>query len=245
MKIEIQTGEELNVLLDALVKEIVKARDYHHLFRDLVTAMPDHEREFQESPTFWALTLEALRDSYMGCLCRIYDQEYKSLNLVNLLDTIMANHHFFSEAHFRQRLAKNAFVDSLAATNRLPPLDELKKDIELVSDKNPRVKKLIIWRNNIVAHLGSKVSLGKKQILVENPISENEIKELINDSLDIFNKYSSLYRASTHSSLLIGSEDYNYLLKFIGLGLKKYDEDIEKEAREMQAIIEKRNRPPN
>jgi hypothetical protein len=170
MKIEIQTGGELNILLDALAKEIVKANDYYRLFRNLVAAMPAHEREFLQSNTFWALTLEALRDKYMGCLCRVYDQNTKSLNLVNLLDTIKANHHFFSEAHFRQRLAENAFVDALATTDRLPPINELEKDIESVSDKNPRVDKLMIWRGNIVAHIGSKVSLGKNQILVKNSL---------------------------------------------------------------------------
>jgi hypothetical protein len=66
MKIEIQTSEELNILLDALAKEIVKANDYYRLFRNLVTAMPSHEREFLQSNTFWTLTLDAIRDSYMG-----------------------------------------------------------------------------------------------------------------------------------------------------------------------------------
>jgi hypothetical protein len=52
----------------------------------------------------------------------------------------------------------------------LPPINELEKDIESVSDKNPRVDKLMIWRGNIVAHIGSKVSLGKNQILVKNSL---------------------------------------------------------------------------
>jgi hypothetical protein len=243
MEIEIQTGDELNTLLDALAREITKANDYYRLFRNLISAIPAYEREILQSNTFWTFVIEALRETYMGCLCRIYDQQNKSLNLVNLLDTMKANHGFFSEAHFRQRLAKNAFVDSLARTNRIPRIEDLEKDILQVSDENPRVKKLIIWRNNIVAHIGSKVSLGKKQVLLDNPLSEDEVEVLVKDSLDIFNKYSSLYRASTHSQLLIGGDDYKILLKFLGLGLKKHDEDIEKEIADVKARFEKRTGP--
>jgi hypothetical protein len=40
----------------------------------------------------------------------------------------------------------------------------LDEDIAYASYANPLVKKLMIWRNNIVAHHGVKTSLGKKQV---------------------------------------------------------------------------------
>jgi hypothetical protein len=41
------------------------------------------------------------------------------------------------------------------------------------------------------------------------------------------------------SSGIIGRDDYNHLLKFIGLGLKKWDEDIEKQYKEIGVQIKK------
>ena len=70
-------------------------------------------------------------------------------------------------------------------------------------------------------------------------LSDKEIDQLLKDGLDIFNIYSSLYNASMQSSGIIGRDDYNHLLKFIGLGLKKWDEDIEKQYKEIGVQIKK------
>ncbi|MEM7792620.1 MAG: hypothetical protein AAF546_14540 [Verrucomicrobiota bacterium] len=234
MKIKIQTSEELDQLLDALAREIVDAKVYHQLFSNLVDAIPDYEREFRESNTFWSLTLDSLKEARLTRLCRVFDQESSSLNLVNLLETIKGNLHLFEEEHFRRRLKDNAFVESLAETHRVPEAGQIDDDIEYSSCRNPLVKKLMIWRNNIVAHRGAKVSLGKKQVLEDNPLSYDEIKELLDQSFNIFNRYSSLYRASTWSSQVIGHDDYKSTLSFIRRGLQKWDEDIEKERDEIK-----------
>lgn len=239
MEIKIQKSEELTRLLDALSKEIVLAHIYYHLLCDLVKAKPTHEREFQNFNTFWNLTLGALRTAYQTHLCRIYDQESKSLNLVNLLHTIEANLHLFSEVYFRKRLEGNAFVDSLAKTKLMPEKQEIEGDIKLVTCKNSLVKKLMVWRNNIVAHRGAKVVLGKSQVLQDNPLSDAEIRQLLEQSLKVFNKYSSLYCATTQSSGIIGHDDYLHLLKSVGLGLKKREEDIEKQYKEIEEQIKK------
>jgi hypothetical protein len=167
-------------------------------------------------------------------LCRVFDQQSKSLNLFNFLETIKANVHFFEERHFRERLKDNAFVDSLAEDNRIPDKAQLDKDIWFVSGQNPLVNKLMIWRNNIIAHRGAKVSLGKNEILANNPLSEEELSTLLDECFRILNQYSSLYRASTYSRKVIGNDDYKSLLKFIKLGLHKRREDIDKELQELR-----------
>lgn len=234
MNIKIQTSEELDRLLDALAQEIINAQICHRLFRDLVDVIPDYEREFQQSKTFWSLTLNSYKDARLSRLCRVFDQESSSLNLVNLLETIKDNLHLFKEEHFRQRLQENAFVDSLAKMHRVPEAKQIDDDIEYSSCRNPLVKKLMIWRNNIVAHRGAKAALGKKRVLEDNPLSQEEIEELLDKSFEIFNRYSSLYRASTWSRKVIGHDDYKSTLKFIRLGLQKWDEDLEKELEEIK-----------
>jgi hypothetical protein len=234
MEIKIKSSDELNKLLDALALEIVDANIYHRLYTDLVDSIKDNARGFTQSNTFWSFTIDSLHDGQMIRLCRVYDQESKTLNLFNLLETIKANVQFFDQKYFRQRLKDNAFVESLAEVDRIPNESQLQKDIWFASDQNPLVKKLMIWRNNIIAHRGAKVSLGKDEILADNPLSQQETETLLNESFTIFNRYSSLYRASTSSRTVVGQDDYKSLLKFLNLGLQKWDEDIKKELQELK-----------
>ena len=234
MEIKIKSSDELNKLLDALALEIVDANIYHRLYTDLVDSIGNNARAFTQSNTFWSFAIDSLRDARMIRLCRVFDQESKSLNLFNLLETIKANIQFFEEKHFRHRLKDNAFVNSLAGVDRVPDGSQLEKDMWLASAQNPLVRKLMIWRNNIIAHRGAKVSLGKDEILAENPLSQQEIEALLDESFTIFNRYSSLYRASTWSRKVVGHDDYKSLLNFLNLGLQKWDEDIKKELQELE-----------
>ena len=245
MEIKIRSGDELNKLLDTLALEIVDANIYHRLYTDLIDSIKDNVRAFTQSNTFWSFTIDSLQDARMSRLCRVFDQESNSLNLFNLLETIKANVHFFDEEHFRQRLKDNAFVDSLADVDRIPNESQLDKDIWFASSKNPSVKKLMIWRNNIIAHRGAKVSLGKDEILADNPLTQQEIEILLEECFTIFNRYSSLYRAATWSRKVVGHDDYKSLLKFLNLGLQKWDEDIEKERQELRRKRVQQDTPAN
>jgi AbiU2 len=228
-EIKIETAEELTKLLDALAKEIVDANIYHRLLFDLMDSQESNKPVFRNSNTFWSLTFDSLQDAMMIRLCRVYDQHSSSLNLANLLLTIQSNLDLFQENHFRDRLQSNAFIDSLTEVNRVPSEKDLKADIKYVSNENPLVDKLTVWRGNIIAHRGAKVVLGKTRILDEKPLSWSEIEDLLDKGFEIYNRYSSLYRASTYSRQIMGHDDYKSLLKFANLGLDKYKHDIEME----------------
>lgn len=229
MEIKIKSGDELNKLLNALGRQIVSAHNYHRLYSDIAASIAEYEREFRESNTFWSLCLEGLRDAYLVRLCRIYDQHAKTLNLANLLHTISANRHYFEEEHFRDRLKENAFVDSLASKARIPSEEQLAEDIQFASAANPVVEKLIVWRNNVIAHTGSKVSLGASTILEKSPVSHEEVKNLLGQALTIFNRYSKLYRASSWSSTIIGHDDFRSSLRLVRTGLESNDDKIARE----------------
>lgn len=238
MKIMIKRGDDLNKLLNSLAMEIVDANIYHRLYLDLINSRKDYARVFRQSNTFWHFTLDALNDARMIRLCRIFDQESNSLNLVNLVETIKANIHFFQEEHFRERLKENAFVNSLTEVARIPDEAQLDKDIWFSSQQNPLVKKLTIWRHNLIAHKGAKISLGKNEILANHPLSLGEIESLLDECFIVLNRYSSLYRASTYSRKVIGHDDYKSLLKFVEMGLQKWDEDIHKEIQARKRNVE-------
>jgi hypothetical protein len=229
MEIRINSGEELNKLLDALATDIVDANIFYRLFSRLMAATSEFPREISQSTTFWWLTMQALKEAYLTRLCRIFDQHSQSLNLVNLLDTLKANLHFFRESHFRERLKDNAFVNSLAEGVRVPSIEELQTDIRFASLNNQLVSKLMLWRGNIHAHTGAKVVLGKAAAVEANKIEEEEIEILLDQCFSMLNKYMNMYKAASWSRQVVGHDDYLSLFRFMRLGLEKYEYDIEKE----------------
>ena len=234
MEIKVKSSDDLSALLDALADEIITAHVTHRLYCDLVDAIPEYHDEMNKSPAFWRLTLDSLRDARILRLCRIFDQEASSLNLGNLLETIRANTHLFGAEEFKKRLKDNPHVESLAEHPRSPDMTELEANLVFARPGNAVVKKLLLWRNNIVAHRGAKFSLGKKEILEDNPLSKEEMDDLLDKALRIFNKYSSLFRASTWSRDMIGQDDYKGCLSLIRDGVIKYKQDMERELQELK-----------
>jgi hypothetical protein len=229
MKITITSSNELNKLLDALAKDIVDANIYYRLFIGLIKSTSEYSDEINQSNTFWWLSLQAIKEAYLIRLCRIFEQNSNSLNLVNLLDTIQSNRRFFDQPHFRERLKDNAFIESLISNVTIPSIEELQSDIEFASDKNPVVLKLTKWRMNVYAHTGARIALGKSDLLKENSISEEEVDQLLNQCFSISNKYMNLYKASAWSRQIVGHDDYLSLFKFLRMGLEKHEEDIQRD----------------
>lgn len=241
MILKIKNHEELSTLIHALGKEIVDANIYHRLHSDLARALDENKKVHIESQTYWYLVLTAVRENSMIHLCRFYDQETKSLCLHNLLDTIRHHIQYFEKDNFKERLKDNPFVDGLAEGNRLPDIDELLEHIEFSSNKNPLVKKLMIWRNNIYAHKGAKSILNEYLILQENEINSEELKMLLDQGYKILNTYSNLYRASSWSRTIVGQDDYNALFKFFSLGFQKWDEERQQEIDKIKKRIAEQN----
>lgn len=133
-----------------------------------------------------------------------------NLNLPNFLETIEANLHLFNEPDFRERLKGNPFIDSLAREPRRPDAMQLRKDLESVSETNPLVKKLSIWRHRYVAHHSRTSALDPALFIAQNPLPYSEIGELITNGVNIVNRYSGLFSATFHTSLPV--KDYQYLL---------------------------------
>jgi len=236
MQIRITNAKEFECLLDALASEIVDAQIYFKLHIDLMAAIPDYKEVFNESNTFWLLTMHALLDAALSRLCRIYDQNSKSLNLRNLLDTIQGNLNLVDVQNFRERLKGNPFVESLSQTARKPSSDTLNQDIQYVSDANPLVKKLVKWRNNIFAHRHAKDVVAQKNFADCYPLSKNDVSELLKRGESILNRYSSLFRASSYSTQIVGHDDYLYVLKTVKAKIGRHREEIASERARLQQV---------
>jgi hypothetical protein len=219
MEIKITSDADLNSLLDAIAQDIIGAHVNYRLFCKIGDSSTEFAAEIAQSNTFWYLTTTALKESAVLRLCRVYDQEKSSLSLVRLLHTFKANLGRFSEEEFRIRLSANPCVDSLAKSNCIPSAEDIEADIKLATKEHKAVEKLILWRGTVIAHRGESFSMGKNQKLVENPLRQEDIEFLLSNALSTFNKYSNLFRASTHIPAMIGQDDYRSVLDYIRVGL--------------------------
>ena len=230
MKLMFKSAEEFRRLLTALLDDLVDARFHFSLHQNLAKANEEYAAEFAQSPTFWGLTLSAHIDAVMVRLCRAYDTYDKSaLNLRNLLDTVAANLSIFDEPNFRGRLKGNAFVDSLAAQLKPPDQAQLQKDMAAVSASDPLVHKLVMWRHNYVAHRNSQVALNPTRLSSQHPLLFTEIDVLLDRALEIGNRYSLLFDASAHATLMVGRDDYLNLLKAVREHVEAYKRSIDEE----------------
>src|SRR5215471_15681367 len=127
MNIVVRDSGEFKQLLEALINDLLDAREHFRLHQDIDAAIPAYREEFNQTAAFWNLIRQALIDAALLRLCRVYDlsEGNPNLTLRNFLDTIKDNLHLFDEPNFRERLKHNPFVDSLAREPRKPDLSVL------------------------------------------------------------------------------------------------------------------------
>jgi hypothetical protein len=208
MGYEITSDVELGRLLDGLAHDIIDAHLHYKMHNDLIEALNAAPVVRRESNSFWYMTLSAHIRLSQALLTRAYDQERQSLHLKSWLTVIRDNLEMFSEASFRERMTDNPHVESLAEHYRIPDLTELERDIAACSDTDPLVHVLILHRNALGAHRSSKFTAKGKKISDKFPLTFENFDKLLKRSLQILNRYSTLFAATSHSTTMIGHKDF-------------------------------------
>lgn len=235
MHIKITNSKEFLNLLKALASELVEANIHYRLHRAIADSIPDYLEELNQSPAFWQLTLRSHLDVSMYRLCKVYDQHSKSLNLLNLLDTIKKNIELFDVENFKERLKENPFVESLSKDSRKPDKKQLEADIAFVSAKSNSLVDTLInkWRHNLLAHLGAKNIVNDQSISKLYPLASEEVAALLQTGMSVLNRYSSLFVANTYSTQMVGHDDYKFVLKSIHEHLAMIEQKSKEEEKEL------------
>ena len=234
MPFKINSSEEFERLMEALSHDLVHANIHYRLHRDLQDSVQEYEREFNQSNTFWWLTLNAHFDACLFRLCRAYDQNKNALHLRNWLEIIQENLHLFDIDAFKVRLKENSFVESLAASARKPDPKQLAADIEFASNNNPLVKKLTILRNKVIVHRDIKLLIQDRNFWQEQSLKYAEIDTLLEQGVAILNRHSNLFKALSYSKQIVGHDDYKYVLASIRADRERREAEYEEELRRIQ-----------
>ena len=219
--IRIASSADFGKLITALSRDVVDAHVHWKLYCDLDKAIRAKPIVWTQSRTFWHLTLTAHAEAAVGHLCRAFDQEQSSLHLLSWLKTIQANLHLFDTSEFKQRLAGNPFVDSLAENPRSPDLATLEAEIKDCTDTDPHVKKLMAHRGSAVAHTSAKRAISTKPLSLELALSVDDIEVLLLKAHTVLNKYCQLFTENTYSVSMIGHDDYKFIFSSVAAAVER------------------------
>lgn len=225
--IAVADSREFTKLISGLSDDVVNAHIHWRLHCDLVDAIKKQPQVSHQSPTFWHLTIEAHAVAAVENLCRAFDQEQSSLHLLSWLKTIQKNLYLFSASAFKDRLAGNTFVDSLA--EHFEPLDAtlLEADILECTATDPLVRKLVVHRGAAVAHRSAKRAVRGNTLPESRVISAKDIDSLLARARALLNRYSRLFSAEAHSINMIGHDDYEYIFRTVAAAVTRWDNATE------------------
>lgn len=219
--IPFQNENEFKRLLEGLANDILDAHMHYKLYKDLLNTIGEYPKVVAQSNTFWSMTLKSHLSTSLYMLTKAYDQKKNALHLFSFLQTIKANLALFNEASFRERKKDNSYVETLASESRVPDLISLEKDISLCSDGDRLVNTLIIHRGNTLAHRNAKNSASGTSVSDTHPLYWEDFEVLLNRAVEILNKYSNLFEASTYSTRPLGADDFRYIFECVNSKVKE------------------------
>lgn len=223
---KIISDEEFSRLLNGLSNDIIDSHIHYKLYKDLIKANHLNYQVMTQSNTFWSTTLKAHLATSINLLCKVYDTHPNALHLTSWLHAIQNNLHLFSNDNFRKRKQGNAYLDELLKECRTPDSKTLKEDIHSCTKNDLLVKTLTILRGHVHAHRNAENTAKAIDISNTHPQSFEDYEKLLERSLNIINRYSNLYDASTYSTNAIGHQDYQYIFECIDAKLKNDELEI-------------------
>jgi hypothetical protein len=217
---------EFKRLFEGLANDIVGAHIHNRLYKDLLSAIEEFTLVVAQSNTFWSITLKSHLSTSLYMLTKAYDQDDRALHLLSFLETIKANSALFTEAKFRERKKDNPYADNLASELRIPDFASLEKDIALCSKDDPLVKTLTVHRGNAIAHRNAKKTASGISISETYPLSWDDFELLLARAIEVINKYSILFEASSYSTKPVGAKDFRYIFECVNSAIEQSRQEL-------------------
>ncbi len=198
--------ESFKTLTQRLVDEVRAATMHYELYRTLRQSAKEYGRALNQSRHFWSLTLNAHLEACRIALCRIYDQERRSLGLRNWIE------------NFRETVLPTIDdAEERAAHHNSTPVSDsnAERDLGLVSAKDPLVNALIVQRNNAIAHVSRGWTDDGKSVFESFPLTFADFEKLIARAESTINRYSTFVYGTNHGMQTFEDDDVSFVLTAI------------------------------
>lgn len=201
--------EQFEQATSELGKDVMGAATHLRLLRDLEAAIPKYEYEFNQANCFWSLTLDAHLFTAIWFLQRVYDKDTSSLSLAIWLKAT--------------RLSNSKFPE----LQRFPATWEYEADLESITDSDPAVKELILFRNNHGAHRSAKLTMQQGVNQKPYELTHSVLDTLVQRAFDLLNKYRVLVTRASWAETMVGHDDFETVLKATRSWLKEREREYD------------------
>jgi len=215
MGFEVKDSHEFRRLMATLARDIGNAHFHWKMFRNLEGALDAQAVVYEQSPTFWSLTLDAHREAAVLHLCRAFDSHHDALSLTKWLGVIRDHLYLFDVEEFDKRMAEHPFAHTLRNHAVRPDLEALGDDETRCSSKDPLVKRLIRFRGNVTAHMNAAAVRDSTLAAAAGPIEYAEVEELLNRASAVLSTYSLLFSADVFATSMFGADDYRNIFSTV------------------------------
>jgi hypothetical protein len=201
------THKNFKTIRERLSVDIVGAHNDFDLYTQIQDRLARHLPAANQSRVFWQLTTNALLNSAISRLCRVYDKTY--VGILTYLRIVEHNPTWFNKPHVSKA------PKEVREHDRPFKIATLKRAILSVSEshgqhQNALVEQLLHLRNTQVSHIGPGI-VGSSQRRPKNPLKFRGFKTLLGRSLRLLNLYSSYYDRSVCSPNLPGRDDFTFV----------------------------------
>lgn len=211
----LENADEFDRMTDSLAWDLTLASAHYQLYKDLRQGFEHHESGFNSAPVFWSWTLRAHIQQALTSLARVYDQQRNALSLRRWLELIEANWDLLKARCFAEPVHSTPFELSTGEASRIPDLQRLKHDIYYATNRNRFVKKLTLFRNNLLGHRSLAHSRRGTDLLEAFPLGFGEVEELLEGAFEVFNIYSEVFRQKFYSREAVGRDDLRVILQSV------------------------------
>lgn len=202
------------------VRQDINALQLHdEVFSGVVGQIKCYPRVLYNFPAFFGTFRSTVKTDMIIRLGRIYDPEgtgRESCTLARCLQVLQKNPAFFAETAITTRLSEDyrKWNPGFLRRHQLDA-NKIAKDLEEIERSRTR---LIALRHKLYAHKDLDTILsGKRDGFLD---SHDEVRSLIALAHDIWNHYSLIWNASTHSNKTFGADDYRWLFQCLRRGMK-------------------------
>jgi hypothetical protein len=172
--VRLKSRDEFDWMIEHMTHEAYRARDNWNFWGALEKSFDEYWTELNQTPAFWELTRRAHQDAVALRLGRLYDPHPTATSLGNFLQTIKEN----------ISLAGAVVPETVVRVD----LMQLDSELNSVSDDDPAVEKLLLIRNEYLAHRGTR-HVTKGTFVALPTLERDELSALVNRALDILHKY--------------------------------------------------------
>jgi HEPN superfamily AbiU2-like protein len=218
MKVAQYKEKEFEELRQKLHKDIAGAHDEFVLSTALEKARTKSTDAFAQSRVFWNLTINALLNSAIARLCRVYDNEYAGIQMY--LRIVSEHQEWFNKPHVSKAPPK---LREYPQPFKASTLNGAIRSVSTTPDspKNNLVDQLLDLRNTQVAHIGTTFTCTRRP-RPKNPLDFRGFKSLLYRAHRLLNTYSSFYDGTTYTKNIVGIHDF----KFVDDAIRRHFEKI-------------------